>query len=95
MKGEIASARLRRSKSVLKLSVRAAPSLCAMSAYVPVLAFRKLLLTLQYEASSPSIRAMFESFGEIKTFFDLIQNRGMAFVTFVCCYIEGVADPTV
>ena len=29
------------------------------------------------------MRKKFEDFGEIKTFFDLIANRGMIFVTFV------------
>ncbi len=29
------------------------------------------------------MRAKFEQHGEIKTFFDLIQNRGMVFVTYV------------
>jgi hypothetical protein len=29
------------------------------------------------------VRRRFEEHGEIKTFFDLIANRGMVFVTFV------------
>lgn len=29
------------------------------------------------------MRSAFETHGEIKTFFDLIKNRGMVFVTFV------------
>ena len=37
----------------------------------------------QYDASSPEIKRQFQDFGEIKTFFDLIGNRGMIFVTFV------------
>ncbi|KAF8713608.1 RNA recognition motif, partial [Rhizoctonia solani] len=32
--------------------------------------------------SSTSVRRQFEEFGEIKTFFDLIANRGMVFVTY-------------
>ena len=39
--------------------------------------------TLQYETDSDFMRNKFEDFGEIKTFFDLIANRGMIFVTFV------------
>lgn len=31
------------------------------------------------------MRRQFEEHGEIKTFFDLISNRGMVFVTFVSC----------
>ena len=38
---------------------------------------------LQYETSSDEVRHIFEEYGEIKTFFDLIANRGMVFVTFV------------
>ncbi|KAG9120904.1 hypothetical protein FRC07_003368 [Ceratobasidium sp. 392] len=37
---------------------------------------------IQYETDSDSVRKQFEEFGEIKTFFDLISNRGMAFVTY-------------
>lgn len=76
------SVQLRQLKNVSSKSARAARSSSAMSAYVST-SHRVETHTLQYEASSPSIRAMFEAFGEIKTFFDLIQNRGMAFVTFV------------
>ncbi|CAE7156959.1 unnamed protein product [Rhizoctonia solani] len=35
-----------------------------------------------YETDSTSVRRQFEEFGEIKTFFDLIANRGMVFVTY-------------
>ena len=38
---------------------------------------------VQYETHSDDVRRMFEEHGEIKTFFDLIANRGMVFVTFV------------
>ena len=38
---------------------------------------------IQYETNSEDVRRMFEEHGEIKTFFDLIANRGMVFVTYV------------
>jgi len=37
----------------------------------------------QYETDSNDVRHRFEEHGEIKTFFDLISNRGMVFVTYV------------
>ena len=37
----------------------------------------------QYETDSDDVRRKFEEHGEIKTFFDLIANRGMVFVTYV------------
>ncbi len=37
----------------------------------------------QYETNSDDVRRLFEEHGEIKTFFDLIANRGMVFVTYV------------
>ena len=37
----------------------------------------------QYETNSEDVRHLFEEHGEIKTFFDLISNRGMVFVTYV------------
>ncbi|EJU02821.1 hypothetical protein DACRYDRAFT_115785 [Dacryopinax primogenitus] len=37
---------------------------------------------IKYESNGEAIRARFEEFGEIRTFFDLISNRGMVFVTF-------------
>ncbi|KAI0652352.1 hypothetical protein C8Q79DRAFT_92821 [Trametes meyenii] len=37
---------------------------------------------IKYETSSDDVRLLFEEHGEIKTFFDLIANRGMVFVTF-------------
>ena len=39
---------------------------------------------LQYETDSNDVRRKFEEHGDIKTFFDLIANRGMVFVTYVC-----------
>ena len=42
-----------------------------------------MFVNLQYETNSDDIRRMFEEHGEIKTFFDLIANRGMVFVTYV------------
>ncbi|KAF7794345.1 hypothetical protein EIP86_005479 [Pleurotus ostreatoroseus] len=36
----------------------------------------------QYETNSEDVRHLFEEHGEIKTFFDLISNRGMVFVTY-------------
>lgn len=38
---------------------------------------------MQYETNSDDVRRLFEEHGEIKTFFDLIANRGMVFVTYV------------
>ena len=38
---------------------------------------------MQYETPSDDVRQLFEEHGEIKTFFDLIANRGMVFVTYV------------
>ncbi len=40
-------------------------------------------MRFQYETNSDEVRRQFEEHGEIKTFFDLIANRGMVFVTFV------------
>ncbi|RPD65059.1 hypothetical protein L227DRAFT_571508 [Lentinus tigrinus ALCF2SS1-6] len=37
---------------------------------------------IKYETSSEDVRRLFEEHGEIKTFFDLIANRGMVFVTY-------------
>ncbi|TBU34420.1 hypothetical protein BD311DRAFT_746126 [Dichomitus squalens] len=37
---------------------------------------------IKYETSSEDVRQLFEEHGEIKTFFDLIANRGMVFVTY-------------
>ncbi|KAH9837320.1 uncharacterized protein C8Q71DRAFT_595977 [Rhodofomes roseus] len=37
---------------------------------------------IKYETSSDFVRGLFEEHGEIKTFFDLIANRGMVFVTY-------------
>ena len=42
---------------------------------------------LQYETSSEDVRRLFEEHGEIKTFFDLIANRGMVFVTYVSALV--------
>lgn len=38
---------------------------------------------MQYETNSQGLRRQFEEHGDIKTFFDLIANRGMVFVTYV------------
>jgi hypothetical protein len=38
---------------------------------------------LQYETNTADVRGRFEEHGEVKTFFDLIANRGMIFVTYV------------
>ena len=38
------------------------------------------------------MRNKFEEFGEIKTFFDLISNRGMIFVTFVSGCLPFLKD---
>ncbi|KAI0094536.1 hypothetical protein BDY19DRAFT_913285 [Irpex rosettiformis] len=37
---------------------------------------------VKYETPSEDVRRLFEEHGEIKTFFDLIANRGMVFVTY-------------
>ncbi|KAG1451111.1 hypothetical protein G6F46_002822 [Rhizopus delemar] len=37
---------------------------------------------VQYDISESEIRAMFEKFGEVKDVFNLIENRGMIFITF-------------
>ncbi|KAF8504288.1 hypothetical protein BU17DRAFT_58208 [Hysterangium stoloniferum] len=37
---------------------------------------------IKYETDSNDVRRRFEEHGEIKTFFDLIANRGMVFVTY-------------
>ncbi|KAF9786734.1 hypothetical protein BJ322DRAFT_1099219 [Thelephora terrestris] len=37
---------------------------------------------IKYETLSDDVRLMFEEHGDIKTFFDLIANRGMVFVTY-------------
>ena len=42
-----------------------------------------LTLVMQYETNSDDVRRLFEEHGEIRTFFDLIANRGMVFVTYV------------
>lgn len=41
------------------------------------------MIRFQYETNSEDVRRLFEEHGEIKTFFDLIANRGMVFVTYV------------
>lgn len=46
---------------------------------------------IQYETNSDDVRRLFEEHGEIKTFFDLISNRGMVFVTYVSGHIVLVA----
>src|SRR5689334_15966532 len=38
---------------------------------------------VDYQTGETFLRGMFEKFGEIKRFFDLIEKRGMAFVTYV------------
>ena len=37
----------------------------------------------QFEADSEGLRASFAGFGDIKTYFDLVKNRGMIFITYV------------
>ncbi|KIP11735.1 hypothetical protein PHLGIDRAFT_438814 [Phlebiopsis gigantea 11061_1 CR5-6] len=37
---------------------------------------------IKYETNSEDVRHLFEEHGEIRTFFDLIANRGMVFVTY-------------
>lgn len=38
---------------------------------------------MNYGVSEEILREMFEPYGEIKRFFNLIEKRGMAFVTYV------------
>lgn len=45
-----------------------------------------LSLSLKYEARQSDVMNMFSHFGEIKDIFDLIEQRGMVFVTFVRVY---------
>ena len=42
---------------------------------------------INYDANEAQIRNIFGKYGEIKSIFDLIQKRGMAFVTFVCTLV--------
>ena len=49
-------------------------------------------LIKQYEADSDALRVDFERFGPIKSYFDIVKNRGMVFITYVralfcLCYI--------
>ena len=41
------------------------------------------LIATQYEADLSKLRTSFEEHGEIKEFFDLVQKRGMVFITYV------------
>jgi RNA recognition motif-containing protein len=41
---------------------------------------------IKYETNSDDVRRKFEEHGDVKTFFDLISNRGMVFVTYVSDY---------
>lgn len=44
----------------------------------------------QYEADTSQLRSSFESYGDIKNWFDIIQKRGMIFITYVRYFsIEG------
>lgn len=45
-----------------------------------------LSLSFKYEARQSDVMNMFSHFGEIKDIFDLIEQRGMVFVTFVRVY---------
>ena len=38
---------------------------------------------IQFEADSDGLRASFAGFGDINTYFDLVKNRGMIFITYV------------
>jgi hypothetical protein len=42
-----------------------------------------LQLNEQFETSGDDVRGRFDRMGEVKSFFDLIPNRGMVFVTYV------------
>jgi len=49
---------------------------------------RKILMQAcvcaQFGVTSDEVREKFSAIGDIKTFFDLVEKRAMAFVTFVC-----------
>ena len=38
---------------------------------------------MQFEADADRLRAAFAGYGDIKTYFDLVKNRGMIFITYV------------
>lgn len=38
---------------------------------------------LPFEANSDSLKGLFEKYGEIRKFFDLVRSRGLLFVTYV------------
>lgn len=38
---------------------------------------------MQFGVTSDDIRTRFEAFGDVKTFFDMLERRGMAFITYV------------
>lgn len=38
---------------------------------------------LQFRADMGEMRRHFESFGEVKSFFDLVEKRGLAFISYV------------
>lgn len=42
-----------------------------------------LELIVKYEAEADELRTAFEQFGDIKTYFDLVKQRGMIFITYV------------
>lgn len=50
---------------------------------------RTVLLThnCQYTIPENEVRTMFEKFGEVKDVFNLIENRGMIFITFVSMFM--------
>lgn len=55
----------------------------AMSPSEPDLFSDQFADDYQYEAEVERVRASFASYGEIKTFFDMIPRRGMVFITYV------------
>lgn len=65
------------------ISVESIAVLCCSQVKMSRLIQIICLLFVQYETDSDDVRRKFEEHGEIKTFFDLISNRGMVFVTYV------------
>lgn len=46
----------------------------------------------QYEADIDGLRASFDRYGQIKTYFDLVKQRGMIFITYVSFTVVQYAD---
>ena len=68
-----------------------------MYPYVPLPAIPFSMITStypadsQYEADPEMLRTSFERYGQIKTYFDLLKQRGMVFITYVSRF-DPVSD---